>query len=179
MAAMTKQELRNEMKRRISALSEGVLNDKSRLISSLLEGHPMIRKAEVIAAFAPMKDEPDIFGALKTLSAEHRILLPAVSGEEMEFRPFNPEIDAVGAFGIREPVSGNVTGADEIDVMIVPGRAFTSQGQRCGRGKGFYDRYMARPGFRAYTIGVCFSEQITDSVPAEEFDRPVDCIIKA
>ena len=69
--------------------------------------------------------------------------------------------------------------AADIDVMVVPGVAFTSVGDRLGRGKGYYDRYMAREGFRAQTIGVCYSCQLCDELPVEEHDRRVDRVISA
>jgi 5-formyltetrahydrofolate cyclo-ligase len=92
----------------------------------------------------------------------------------MEFYDFSPEKISQGSWGVMEPVQGEPVGADEIDLMIVPGVAFTPKGERMGRGKGYYDRYLGREGFRAQTIGVCYAHQLIESLPVEAHDKRVD-----
>ena len=58
--------------------------------------------------------------------------------------------------------------------VIVPGVAFTAAGMRLGRGKGFYDKYLSQPGFRAFKAGVCYPHQVVEELPADPFDIPVD-----
>ena len=63
-----------------------------------------------------------------------------------------------------------------IDLVIVPGVAFDRDGNRLGRGKGYYDRLLPRiPS--AYKVGICFPFQIIEEVPAEPFDIRMDEII--
>jgi 5-formyltetrahydrofolate cyclo-ligase len=69
-----------------------------------------------------------------------------------------------------------------LDVLIVPGRAYTTTGYRLGRGKGYYDRYLARykdknNGKLPYLIGLAFSEQICDSIPVNDTDWKLDEVI--
>ena len=90
---------------------------------------------------------------------------------------YNMEGVKTGSFGIMEPISEHPIEPSEIDVMIVPGVVFTPDGMRCGRGKGFYDKYLSRKGFRAYTIGVCFPCQIVESIPIEEHGKRLDCTL--
>ncbi|MET0663812.1 MAG: 5-formyltetrahydrofolate cyclo-ligase [Ilumatobacteraceae bacterium] len=63
------------------------------------------------------------------------------------------------------------------DVVIVPGLAFTAQGDRLGQGGGWYDRFLTdvRPGCR--TIGVGFVEQIVDALPVEVHDIRLDHVV--
>ena len=63
-------------------------------------------------------------------------------------------------------------------MMVVPGVAFTAAGERMGRGKGYYDRYLSREGFRAYSVGVCFGCQMCEELPTEPHDRRMDEVIK-
>ena len=128
-----------------------------------------------------LPDEIDI-APLAARLGDVRIVLPRVEdtpqGEpRMEFYDYRPDSLAAGAYGIREPQGGEACPAADIDVMVVPGMAFTRDGRRLGRGKGYYDRYLAREGFRAWCIGVCFGCQIVDDLPCEPFDRRVDEVV--
>jgi 5-formyltetrahydrofolate cyclo-ligase len=59
---------------------------------------------------------------------------------------------------------------------VAPGLAFDRDGNRLGYGGGHYDRYLARLGRRAPRVGVAFSLQIVDRVPADEGDERVDVV---
>jgi 5-formyltetrahydrofolate cyclo-ligase len=84
---------------------------------------------------------------------------------------------ASGAYGIFEPQSGELYRAEEIDLMVVPGVAFSADGRRLGRGKGYYDRYLSRDGFRACCIGVCYDCQLREDIPAEPHDKRVEKVV--
>ena len=77
-----------------------------------------------------------------------------------------PRLDAAGARSIWPR---------ELDAVFVPARAFDRAGNRLGRGKGYYDRLLARlrPDARSGAIGVAYVEQIEETVPASTDDRPV------
>jgi len=59
--------------------------------------------------------------------------------------------------------------------ILVPGLGFTLLGERLGRGKGFYDRYLQD--FKGLKIGVCYEEQICEELPIEDFDIKMDILI--
>lgn len=77
-----------------------------------------------------------------------------------------------GSFGIDEPTGETVTDLSAIDIAIIPGVGFDKQGNRLGRGKGYYDRLL--PKLQSYNIGICFSFQVIPAVPVEPFDHPMD-----
>lgn len=74
-----------------------------------------------------------------------------------------------------------------MDLFVVPGLAFTMKGERLGRGKGFYDRYLtgirelyleaypSRPPPR--TMALAFPEQIVDRICTEQHDVVIDTVI--
>ncbi len=62
----------------------------------------------------------------------------------------------------------------ELDVVVVPGLAFTPDGRRLGQGGGHYDRFLSRLGPTCITIGACFAEQLVTDLPTEPHDRRVD-----
>ena len=64
-----------------------------------------------------------------------------------------------------------------IDLVVVPGVAFTAAGHRLGQGGGWYDRFLTglRPGVAR--IGVCFAECLVDELPTEAHDVTMDLVI--
>jgi 5-formyltetrahydrofolate cyclo-ligase len=81
------------------------------------------------------------------------------------------------AFGILEPVDGDVVEADALSAVIVPGVAFTVYGDRLGQGGGYYDRLL--PAVRGISIGVCLTQQIVEHLPMMSHDQRVQVITTA
>jgi 5-formyltetrahydrofolate cyclo-ligase len=65
--------------------------------------------------------------------------------------------------------------ASRIDLMIVPGLAYTREGYRLGFGGGYYDRYLQN--YHGKTISLAFNEQLVPNFLVEEHDIPVSEII--
>ena len=124
----------------------------------------------------------------KELRAEMKRLNRALTGEERRVaseRIFAgiaalPEFAAARCVGLfcalaAEPGPGaSVCPPGDIDLIVVPGVAFTPSGVRLGRGKGFYDRYLTQPGVRALRFGVCYPHQLVGELPAEPHDVAMD-----
>jgi len=84
----------------------------------------------------------------------------------------------VSRFGFKEPRKRLLTiEPEEIDLVVVPGRAFDRHGTRLGRGAGYYDRFIAKHKLRAVTIGLAYDLQIVDEVPRQPHDRKIDLIV--
>jgi 5-formyltetrahydrofolate cyclo-ligase len=62
-------------------------------------------------------------------------------------------------------------------VVIVPGVAFTRDGDRLGQGGGWYDRFLAGVRPDCTVIGVCFDEQLVDQLPTEPHDVSLACVV--
>ena len=80
-----------------------------------------------------------------------------------------------GYRNISEPTGSVKTDPSEIELAIIPGVAFDKCCNRMGRGKGFYDRLI--PYLKCPTIGLGFGFQMVDSIPCEEFDKPLDMVV--
>lgn len=65
----------------------------------------------------------------------------------------------------------------DADVIVVPGVAFTRQGDRLGRGAGWYDRVLTAVPVGALVIGVCFEEQLVDELPVDVHDVPMHVVV--
>jgi 5-formyltetrahydrofolate cyclo-ligase len=172
----TKQNLRRAIRHNIALLSDDERREASLRIFSHLSSLDIVAQSRTIALFASLADEPQTEAIIEQLAHTKRIVLPRIEGEEMEFYDISEGLHK-GAFGIMEPLAKTPIEPSDIDLMILPGVLFTREGARCGRGKGFYDKYLSREGFRAYTIGVCYPCQVVEDIPTEEHDRKVDKVI--
>ena len=169
--------LRKAIRAEIAKLTAEEKSTLSAQIFSKLANCDKVQSASVVALFISLPDEPQTTGFIEQLLGKNkRVVVPRIEGEEMNFYDILEGVKT-GSFGIMEPTSKIAIEPSEIDVMVVPGVVFSADGARCGRGKGFYDKYLSRKGFRAYTIGVCFPCQIVESIPIEEHDRRLDCTI--
>ena len=97
----------------------------------------------------------------------------------MELRRYTGRQDLQeGAFHIMEP-TGTLLPQEryaEIETAVIPGMAFDRAGHRLGRGKGYYDRLLAKMP-HIYKIGVCFDFQKVDSIPTEATDITMDTMV--
>lgn len=147
------------------------------------------KNATMILGFMPMNDEVDIVPLMKqALKDKKKVAVPkmAKSGNDMDFYlidDFDGDFTSDNRYNIREP-SENCTklNPDQIpsDALIfVPGLVFNLEGARLGRGKGYYDKYLARVPDRDKRIvcGVCFTICVTKAVPVEKNDVRVNYLL--
>ena len=141
---------------------------------------PSLNRGEsTILAYWPLPDEVDIRPLLDQLLKDGKtVVLPKViDNETMELRRYTSRADLQeGAFHILEPIGEQFTDYEKIDVALVPGIAFDAAGHRLGRGKGYYDRFLAAHP-HLYKIGVCFPFQRVPEVPVDEHDVCMDLIV--
>lgn len=173
----SKSEIRRAAKSAVKALTIEQRQVKSALIFSHIASLPEVKSAKTIALYHALPDEVITEQFIATLAPHKQIVLPRVEGEDMEFYPYEPDNLERGAFGIIEPQGAEAIEPAQIDLIIVPGVAFTRSGKRCGRGKGYYDKYLSREGFRATKIGVCYAEQLAEDIPNEPHDIVMDRVL--
>lgn len=141
-----------------------------------LREHPEIR---TLSVFSPLPDEPDLTPVVRSETC--RIwTYPKVVGDGLEFhRIRDPDLELhCGRFGILEPMPGSEPVPPEnIDAFLCPGLAFSPQGGRLGRGKGYYDRILSRARGDALRIGICFPDQIVPDTFSETHDVPMHAVL--
>ena len=176
MTSTDKRDIRKSVRSEIAKFSATEKEHLSAQIFSKIGQLEEVSQATTIAIFVSLPDEPQTAKFIEELSLHKRVVVPRIEGEEMNFYDISEGLSE-GAFGIMEPVATTPIEPSEIDTMIVPGVAFTRDGKRLGRGKGFYDKYLSHKGFRAYTIGICYPCQLVGELPTEPHDKQLDLIV--
>lgn len=107
----------------------------------------------------------------------YKVLLPTVVGNDLELHEYtgSAALRASATYGIQESTGSLFTDYPSIDLAIIPGMAFTKDGRRLGRGKGYYDRLL--PMLNCPLVGLAFPFQMLDYIPCEEHDISMDEVI--
>ena len=174
---MDKSLLRREVRARLAVLDADEKCLRSQYICNEVKKHLAVSGARVVALFSPLGYEPDIWPLVESLASTVSVVLPRVEGDVMNFYVYDRNSMAVGSFGINEPQNSVGVHAAEIDAVVVPGLTFSVDGARMGRGKGYYDKYLSQSDFAAMKIGVCYREQVVESIPTEPHDVKMDTVI--
>lgn len=168
---MHKQQLRKLM---ISKqLSSEEKRTKSEVICTTLRTLPEFQDAKTIGFYVSTPDEVHTHDIIKEVlhKKEKRIAVPLYSAKMLSELSHWSDL-AMGAFGILEP---RTVSAIDVDLVIVPGVAFDIQGNRLGRGKGFYDKLLQH--FQGHVIGLAFEQQIVKEIPTENHDIKIQKLI--
>jgi 5-formyltetrahydrofolate cyclo-ligase len=170
---------KNEVRRDISALlgfPPDIRAEKSARICEAIAQSAAWQSARTVAIFAPQPREPDV-EMLWAGTGGNSFAYPRVTEGRLDLFLVGSMYELLpGAFGVREPAPNlaHAVSPDEIDLILVPGVAFTADGARLGRGGGYYDRLLASLQGHICKIGVCFDLQILAQLPIEPHDQHVD-----
>ena len=178
-------ESKAKLRKKILDLRALIGNDMSEMASqstwSLLQKNTDFKKSGVVAAFASIRGEIDTYPILEgVLSTGKRLALPHVSKDKTQLRFYevkNLNTLTPGEFGILCPEPVHAVAMDKIDLILVPGLAFDLKGYRLGFGKGYYDRALPNLRPDALSVGLCYSFQLVDTVPAGTHDIPVKALL--
>lgn len=133
-----------------------------------------------VAVYAPLPHEVDLL-PLVAAHRELRFIFPrCLPGRVLEFRHVADTAAQLipGAHGIPAPAPDRpVVEPEDIDLLVVPGVAFTAGGKRLGYGGGYYDRFIPRC-TRARIIAAAFPWQIIPDLPTEPHDLTLPLIIR-
>ena len=126
---------------------------------------------QTILLYHSLPDEVCTHTLIRHLADQGKIiLLPTVVGNELTLHRYEGEqaLAASNAYGIQESLGTLHSDLAAIDLAIIPGMAFTPQGDRLGRGRGYYDRLL--PQLRCPLISIAFPFQILTHIPTEPHD---------
>ena len=171
-----KQIIREKVANLQKSLSAETVISCSELICNRLVSTDLFQKATCVALYYAIGNEVQTLGLIDEWRFEKQIVLPVISGDDMHFYPYTGKENLKkGALGIAGPVSGDIIPPENIDLFVVPGIAFDHTCNRLGRGKGYYDRYLAS--INKPIIGLCFDCQLVESIPYEKHDKKMTMVI--
>lgn len=177
-----KKELRKQLKESLAELTVEEMRERSSRAADLLTTQPEYLQSEIIMVFLSMQTEISTVPlVLKAWQDRKRVLAPRVSWEQRRMIPV--EIHSLDD-GVEEteshvlqPVEGDPIPISMIDLVVVPGLGFDSTGNRLGRGRGFYDRFLGQKEFRSVTCALAFEQQVVDSIPSDSHDIRVQMLV--
>ena len=181
--SLTKQKMRSAIISILKTQKEAKRKRKSSLIKEKLFRTSLFRKAKRIMFYISLKGEVDTDLMVREAQKQGKVLaVPVCVGKSCRLYASLLHVGAAlaaGPYGVREPVEKRPVGLEDLDLVIVPGIAFDKKRNRLGRGKGFYDRFLARLPESTPTIGLAFDFQILTKVPTTARDIAVHKVIFA
>lgn len=178
-----KNTIRKTIIRKRNDIPEGYRIEANRIITQKLISMDFFRRAEAVMCYADICGEVETSQIIRyCIDNGKKLSLPKVLCKaEMYARTVTcPDSQLEkGKYGVMEPICALTTESEpgEIDVIIVPGVAFDRNLNRIGYGAGYYDNYLKKTGRKCLKVGLAFDVQITEHIPADETDEPVDLII--
>ena len=172
-----KSELRKQVLHEMKAISQEQKPAIDQALTEQLLHHPFYQEAKVIATYLSFPHEFQTQELIEqVLKDGKKVLIPKTYPKgRMEFVVYNPQQLVKTSFGLLEPQGDlGVVDASQIDLIHVPGLAFTTEGYRIGYGGGYYDRYLEH--FTGHTLSTVYPCQIRDFIP-EDHDIPVQEVL--
>lgn len=170
---LTKEAIRNKILVRLKTHKEEDIAKKSLIIKKKLFSSKVFKKAKIVMFYKAIKGEVDTENMIKHAKKLGKIVVIPVCQGLHDLMPCILEENAQmikGPYGILEPVEKKPVHLEDLDLVIVPGIAFTEDGKRLGRGKGFYDLFLKKLSQKVNTVGVAFDFQILPEIPTEPHD---------
>ena len=165
----------------LSKLDETERIDVSNQIQKHLFESDLWKNAQTIGVHLSVGHEWDTREIVGRAFEEGRaVVIPKTIPDtrELEFyRITDFDQTVIGHFDLEEPdveMTERVK-KDDIDLLIVPGVAFTKNGYSIGVGGGYYDRFLTD--FIHPTVSLLHTNQLVDTFPIEPFDIPVMYLI--
>ena len=172
-----KAELRKKILQEMKTLSQEQKQAMDRVLTEGFLQHPFYQEAKTIATYLSFPHEFQTQELIeRALKDGKKVLIPKTYPKgRMEFVVYHPQQLAKTSFGLLEPQGDlEVVEPSQIDLIHVPGLAFTTEGYRIGYGGGYYDRYLEH--FAGHTMSTIHPCQVQE-FNLEDHDIPVQEVL--
>ncbi len=181
---ISKAMMRKTMLHHRESQSSSAMQLSSRKAQQALLAEKLWQEARCVALYMPTKGEVQTqLLASQAWECGKKVFLPRCNPTQaghMDFVACRDMHDLVqGKYGIWEP-NPSLPAQDlgMVDMVLIPGLAFTRQGQRLGFGGGYYDRFLSKSENQHVTrVGMAFSWQILDTLPTQPWDISIQALV--
>lgn len=177
---MDKKELRKKIRELKRAMTPQMVEQASHDLARQFFATEYYQNAKTIYGYMPYNQEVRTVPILEqALRDGKKVAVPKVNGDTMRFI-YLEDLTQVSPsdMGIPEPISDEPVASDETALVLMPGLAFDKNGNRMGYGGGYYDKFLALEPDHP-TVALCYSFQMVDAIPTEDYDIPVDLVLWA
>jgi 5-formyltetrahydrofolate cyclo-ligase len=183
---MPKVKLRDLIKKKLNAQNKEELEEKSCKIAKRLFALGAFKRAKIVMFYVAKDGEVETRQMIaKAQGLGKRIVVPHINRKTKkmlacQLKNMHEEL-CRGPYGVHQPKENckQTVGFKSIDLVVVPGIAFSQDGQRLGRGGGYFDRFLSRLDKKTFRVGLAFDFQIVKNIPSLSHDEPVDLVISA
>lgn len=151
-----------------------MISSNTRLDYTQLFNCQLWQDASTVAVTMSMENELNTQPIIDmAINVGKKVFIPRVSKKDLLWFDYSKNRLSKSNFGILEP-NQEVNFAhnlNEIDLMIVPGVAFTPDNYRVGYGAGFLDRVLSE--YSKDTISLVLPPQLIDNFSRKQWDMPV------
>jgi 5-formyltetrahydrofolate cyclo-ligase len=173
---LTKKKIRSKLLLRLKIQKEEKRDQKSKQVKEKLFRTEVFKRAKTVMFYIAFDGEVDTQEMIKEAHKLGKRVVVPICHKDRTIRPCILTEGARlrrGFYGISEPTDKKSVSLRTIDLVLVPGVAFDKKGNRLGRGKGYYDRFLKRIPEDRPTVGLAFDFQILPFVPATNLDVSV------
>tara|TARA_Y100000310_G_scaffold345795_1_gene470055 strand:+ start:2411 stop:2956 length:546 start_codon:yes stop_codon:yes gene_type:complete len=166
-----------------NTLNPAELEEKSTQIQKNLFELPEYTNSKIILFYVSIASEPQTHEMIKQALADgKKVAVPITSFRDKTL--CLSEISSLGDLekketGLIEPKKEKICNIslEQIDLVIVPGVCFDKEGYRIGYGGGFYDRLLRNAKHETAVVGLCFAQNIEQSIPRQSHDAKMNKIV--
>jgi 5-formyltetrahydrofolate cyclo-ligase len=179
---MDKKSYRELIKQKRSVLDIEIKKESDSNIRNMLFQTKEYKVCENLFIYISIGGEVDTHEIInKSLDLGKKVFVPKVNRNTRSMNAIQinsiKELVEVQPFNILEPKdNGEVIQEECIDLIIMPGLAFSKNGDRLGYGGGYYDKFL-KHNTKSPRIALAYDFQIFDSIPVEVYDEKVSHII--
>jgi len=179
---MNKAQLRQQLKKSLLEIEEQQRQEKSQKACKNLISMSQFQQAGTVMLYLSLPYEIDTSEAiLNCWQLGKNVAVPKISWEQRHMIPVKINSLETGFStansGLRNPIAGVPVPFEEIDLVVTPALGFDKKGNRLGRGGSYYDRFFSHEKLKAHKCGFAYAEQLIDSIPVTENDKPVDSLV--
>ena len=181
LTGLTKAQIRSKILMLLKTQKEEDRSRKSKVIQSKLLRNKVFKQAKIVMFYLSFGGEVNTEEMIRKAQKIGKLVCVPVCRKDNE--TMHPAVLVreaklkKGPYGVLEPVVESLVQAKDLDLVIVPGLAFDKKGNRLGRGKGCYDRFLAQLSTNIPVIGLAFDFQILPRVPTNCYDISVKEVI--